>query len=125
MGKQLVLKEEKSARTPQPQTATLFPSLLHCRIRSLQSNWRATLPSPILPLSLSSPPLEVGPFNTARRSVEHCLLSWVWGGITAEIELGAFSHGGTKFTNFPECVWIFLLAWDALDHEVAGRPPTL
>ena len=70
------------------------------------TNWGQTLPSlplsyPSLPFpsTVLSPlpfpfpplPLEVGPFNTARRYGERCKFpSGVWGGAPAEIEFGAF-----------------------------------
>jgi len=49
------------------------------------------LSSHLLPFSLSSPPLEVGPSNPARGSGGAVSSpSGVWGGAPAEIEFGAF-----------------------------------
>jgi len=100
MGKQLMLKEKKVLGHLNPKLP--LSSLLSSTAGSGVSNWRATLPSPILPLSLSSPPLEVGPFNTARRSGEHCLPQLGLGRNNSGNRIGCFSHGGTNFTNFPD-----------------------
>ena len=63
----------------------LFPSLSFTRSSSL-SPFHIPIPHPF-----PSPPLEAGPLNQARRSVERYKLpSWVWSVAPAEIKFGAF-----------------------------------
>jgi len=83
-------------------TPLSFTSFVTSTIGSRLPNWgNPPLPSPPLPslffppvpfplASSPSLPLEVGPLNTARRSVSCKLPSEVWGGAPAEIEFRAF-----------------------------------
>jgi len=75
-----IVKSEQEERFPSLPLSPSFPF-----------PFSLPLPSPPSPLPLPSAPLEVGPLNPARGSVERCKLpSGVWGGAPAEIEFGAF-----------------------------------